>query len=83
MSQKTILIILLLLIVGAAVSFGYKSFNLKEERTTGQKLGDAVDSLSDGVTKAGRELEDRTPGEKLGDAVKDVGDTIKDKSQPE
>ncbi len=50
---------------------------MPDQRTAGQKIGDAVDALPQGVDKAARQLEDRTPGEKLGDAVKDAGDDIK------
>jgi hypothetical protein len=51
---------------------------MPDHRTTGQRLGDAVDTLPQGVNKAAREFEDRTPGERLGDSVKDTGQKIKD-----
>lgn len=57
---------------------GYFVLNAPDQRTTGEKIGDAVDQLPNGVDKAARELEDRSPGEKLGDAIKDTGDQVKE-----
>ena len=82
MVQKIVKTILVLLVVGVIALVGYRALNMTDQRTTGERMGDAVDALGDGVEKAGRQLEDRTPGEKLGDAVKDVGDDIKEKSNP-
>lgn len=45
---------------------GYYVLNAPDQRSAGEKIGDAIDQLGD-----------RTPGEKLGDAVKDAGDDIK------
>ncbi len=48
-----------------------------DQRTTGQRIGDAIDALPEGPEKAAEQLERRTPGEKLGDAVEEVGEDIK------
>lgn len=56
---------------------GYYILNAPDQRSSGDKIGDAINELPNGVDKAVRELEDRTPGEKLEDAVKDAGDDIK------
>lgn len=56
---------------------GYFILNAPDQRSAGDKIGDAINELPNGVDKAARELEDRTPGEKLEDAVKDAGDDIK------
>ena len=69
------LLIAIALLVAALLVWGV--LIMPDQRTTGQKIGDAVDALPQGIDKAGRELEDRTPGQKLGDAVKDAGDDIK------
>lgn len=61
-----VLLIAILLIVGWGI------LTMPDQRTAGQKIGDAVDALPQGVDKAARQLEDRTPGEKIGDAVKDA-----------
>ncbi|MBW8882754.1 MAG: hypothetical protein JF615_15440 [Asticcacaulis sp.] len=66
-----IIILLALLVVAWGV------LTMPDQRSAGQRIGDAVDTLPQGVDKAGRELEKRTPGERLGDAVKDAGDDIK------
>lgn len=74
-NQSNKLMIVLVVIVLAAIAWTVLS--MPDERTTSQKIGDAVDELPNGMDKAARQLEDRTPGEKLGDAVKDTGDDIK------
>ena len=69
------LLVALVLLVAAVLLWGL--LIMPDQRSTGQKIGDAVDALPQGIDKAGRQLEDRTPGQKLGDAVKDTGDDIK------
>jgi len=81
MFQKSVHVLLVLLVVAVIALVGYRVLNMKDQRTAGEKLNDATEAMSDGVSKASRQLEDRTPGERLGDAVKDVGDDIKDKSK--
>lgn len=66
-----------LLIIVALAVIAWSVLTVPDQRSAGQKIGDAVDALPQGVDKAARQLEDRTPGEKIGDAVKDAGDTIK------
>lgn len=73
--SKTLLTIVIVLVLGI-VAWGI--LTMPDQRTTGQKIGDAVDTLPQGADKAVRQLKDRTPGEKLGDAVKDAGDDIKE-----
>jgi peptidoglycan hydrolase CwlO-like protein len=48
-----------------------------DNRTTGDKIGDAVDELPN-VGKAADQLQDKTPAEKLDDAVEDIGDKMKE-----
>ncbi len=74
--------LLTVIIVIAAVFLGYAILTKPDNRTMGEKIGDAVDTLErgEGLDKAGRQLQDRTLGEKTGDAVKDLGDEIKDKT---
>ena len=72
--NKSLLALVAIVIVGA---LAWGLLTMPDRRSTGQKIGDAVDALPQGVDKAARQLEDRTPGEKLGDAVKDAGDDIK------
>jgi hypothetical protein len=69
-------LVMVALALGLAVG-GYYILNAPDQRSPGDKIGDAINELPNGVDKAVRELEDRTPGEKLGDAVKDAGDDIK------
>jgi hypothetical protein len=73
------------LVLGAvliAIILGYGILTMRDQRSTTEKIGDAIDDLPQGVDKARRQLEDRTPGQKLGDAVKDTGDKIKDNTNP-
>jgi len=81
MSQNTARTILIVIVIGILAFAGYRVLNMKDQRTAGERVSDAVGAISDGVDKAERQLENRTPGEKVGDAVKDVGDDIKDQSR--
>jgi hypothetical protein len=74
-SQSKFLIMAgLALVVGVV---GYYVLNAPDRRSAGDKIGDAINELPNGLDKASRQLEDRTPGEKLGDAAKDAGDDLK------
>lgn len=79
-TNKGLLTVIIVLIIGVLV---WSVMTMPDQRSTGTKIGDAVDALPDGVDKAARQLEDRTPGEKVGDAVKDAGDEIKDATNSE
>lgn len=74
-SAKLFITIVIIAAIGVA---GYYVLNAPDQRTTGQKVSDAIDELPNGVDKAARQLEDRTPGEKLEDAVEDAGDDVRD-----
>ena len=82
MTQKTLTTLLVLLIVAVIAIFGYRALVMPDQRTTGERMGDAVDAIGDGVDKAARELEDRSPAEKLGDAVDDAAKDIKENVAP-
>lgn len=73
-SNKTLLTILIVVILGV---LAWGVLTMPDQRTTGERLGDAVDALPQGVDKAAKQLEDRTPGEKIGDAIKDATDNDK------
>jgi hypothetical protein len=75
-SQPKSLITLLIVVVLALIAWAV--LTMPDQRTAGQKVGDAVDALPNGVDKAARELQDRTPGERAGDAIKDAGENLKD-----
>lgn len=70
---------LLIFLIAAVAALGaFVVLTMPDQRTAGEKVGDAIDALPQGMDKAARELQDRTPGERVGDAVKDAGDAIKD-----
>jgi len=58
--------------VVAIVAIGAFVLNMPDRRTPGEKIGDAVGQLDNGLDNAARELEDRTPGERAADAIKDA-----------
>jgi hypothetical protein len=72
MSKGTKIIIAVLVVIALAV--GYIALNTPEQRTAGEKIGDAIDNLDEGFDDAARELEDRSPVEKMGDALEDATD---------
>ncbi len=74
-SQGKFLAILSLVIVVTFV--GYYLLNAPDNRDIGDKIGDAIHELPNGVDKAARQLESRTPGEKLQDSAQDTLDDAK------
>lgn len=70
-NNKPILAVILVIIIAVV---GYAVLTMPDQRTSGEKIGDAIDALPQGMDKAARQLEDRTPGEKLGDAINDSTD---------
>lgn len=71
---KYLLILCFVVVVGF---IGYSVLNAPDRRSAGDKIGDAINELPNGVDKAARQLEDRTPADKLNDAAKDAGDDLK------
>lgn len=69
------------LLIAAVVAIvalgGYKLLHEPDTRSSGEKIGDAIDALPSGADKAVRQLEDRTPADKLQDAAQDAGDDLK------
>lgn len=68
-NSKMIIGIVAVIAVVAVAAF---ALNMPDRRTPGEKVGDAVGKLDDGLDNAARELEDRTPGERIADEVKDA-----------
>lgn len=73
-TNRTLPIIIVALLVAI---LGYLVLNTPDHRTAGQKIGDAVNELPNGVDKAARQLEDRTPGQKLEDSAHDAKQDVK------
>jgi hypothetical protein len=78
-TYKTPMVLIALVIVAL---LAYGALTMRDQRSTTEKIGDAIHELPQGPDKAARQLEDRTPGQKLGDDVKDAGDKIKDNTRP-
>ncbi len=74
MSFKMILGVLAVILLGAIT---WNMYGMPDNRSTGERLGDAISALPNGVDAASHELKDKTPTDKLGDAVKKVGEDIK------
>lgn len=73
---KTMMTIGAVFVVVIAI-IGLLILTTPDTRSPGDKIGDAINELPNGVDKAARQLEDRTPAEKLGDAASDAGDDFK------
>ena len=71
-SQTKSVLSVILIIFLAILAYGF--LTMPDQRTSGEKIGDAIDALPQGVDDAVEQLEDRTPGEKLGDAIEDATD---------
>jgi hypothetical protein len=52
--------------------------SLPDRRTTGERVGDAVEALPHGVDKAADQLEDKSPAERAGDKIEQKVDEAKD-----
>jgi hypothetical protein len=78
--SKTLLAILAAAII---IILAYGFLTMKDNRSTTDRLGDAVHALPQGLDKASEQMEDRTPGQKLGDAVEDAGSNIKKDTAPQ
>jgi hypothetical protein len=63
--------VIVFVVLVAAALVAYSVLTMPDQRTTTEKVGDAIHDLPKGVDKASRQLEDRTPGEKIGDTIKD------------
>ena len=70
-NTKTILAVLGIVVI---TGLAYVVLTTPEQRTVGEKVGDAVDHLDNGVDDAARQLKDRSPAEKIKDEVKDATD---------
>jgi len=68
-TNKGLITVIIVVILGV-IAWGV--LTMPDQRTSGERLGDAVDALPKGVDNAARELEPRTPGERVGDAIKDA-----------
>lgn len=77
--NPTVKNVLIIIVVAVLAILGYQMLNAPDNRTAGERVGDAIDAFGEGKPgKAIDELGDKTPGERVGDAVKDVGDDIKE-----
>lgn len=75
-SNNTMTMVIVVAVIALLAFIVYSMMNAPDTRTTGERVGDAVENLSDGVEDAGRSLQDRTPAQKAGDAVEDFGDKV-------
>jgi len=69
-NRNAFAVLVLILLIIAAVLY----LNQPDRRTTGEKIGDAIDALPQGPDAAARQLEDRTKGQRLGDEIKKATD---------
>ena len=77
-TARNILIAIALVVVLAAA---YMVLTRPDQRTTSERVGDAIHELPNGVDKATDELkDDKTPGQKIGDEMRHMGDKIKENS---
>lgn len=73
MNKKTGFIVgILVLIVIGLVAYG--AMTMPDQRSAGEKIGDAVTQMDEGLDDAARELEDRTPAERVSDEFEDATD---------
>lgn len=66
--------IIAVILAAVVIIGGFIVLNAPDQRSTGDKVGDAIDQLDEGVDDAARELKDRTPIERIKDEVNDAKD---------
>ena len=66
----TRLILILGIVIVAALAI-YMLSGMPDRRSTGERIGDAIDGLPHGVGEASSRLGDQTPAEKIGDKLED------------
>ena len=69
-ASTTRLILILGIVIVAALAI-YMFAGMPDRRSTGERIGDAIDGLPQGVGEATSRLDDQTPLEKAKDAVQD------------
>lgn len=78
-NTKTIVIVLVVLVIAV---LGILALSAPDNRTTGERLGDAVDNLDNGLPAAADQLEDQSAGERMmndaGEAMEEAGENIQD-----
>lgn len=74
--NKSSTMLMIIALLALVLVIGYAVMNAPDRRSPGEKLGDAVSNIGDGLDKAGESLQDRTPAQKLGDAVENAGDDV-------
>ena len=72
--NKNVKMIITLLVLIVVAGGAYAVLTTPEDRSFGQKIKDAANSLDEGVDDAARQLEDRSPLEKMQDGYKDATD---------
>jgi cell division protein FtsL len=82
MSKNTKIIIGVIVVAVLAV-LGFSIMNAPDQRTGGEKVGDAVDALSEGqgIDEATEELQDQTTGEQVQDAAEEAVDAVQENVQ--
>lgn len=73
-ANKNIKIGIGVVVIAVVAVLAYAMLTAPDQRSVGERVGDAVGALDEGVDDAGRELERRTPAERIGDEVEDATD---------
>jgi len=76
--MKPVYIVVIVALIALVAIVG---MNMRHEPTAGERIGNAIDEMTDGMENAGEELQDRSPLEKMGDAVEDAGEEMQEKAR--
>lgn len=71
--SKLITAIAVVAIIVIILLFASGTLSFKDNRSTTDRVGDAIHALPDGADKAADQLGDRTPGQRVGDQIKGLG----------
>ena len=71
--SKLITAIAVVVVILIVALFASGTLSFKDNRSTSDRVGDAIHALPDGADKAADQLGDRSPGERVGDTIKGIG----------
>ena len=76
--MKTVYLVVIVALIAIVAIVG---LNMQREETPGERIGNAVDEMGDGMEDAAEEMQNRSPMEKVGDSIEDAGEEVNESMQ--
>lgn len=75
--NKSTKVVMIIAVIALLAIVAFAIMQAPDRRSTGERIGDAISNLGNGVEDASDAMKDQTPAQKLGNAVEDAGDKVK------